>query len=180
MLLQIQLPEREEMLAINRQRWCEVLEDPQWHDYAGRIETKGFGQIVVSPPPNKLHSARQGAILVHLHQALGKSVMAECPISTPDGVKSADVAWCSPTRYAEVAGQSTFETAPEICIEVLSPSNTTAEMQAKRQLYFAAGAVESWICDLEGRMIYYHCDRPDTPMTKSILCPDFPNSITDN
>jgi len=179
MILHLRLPTHDEALAFNRVRWAEILEDPQWHDYAGRIETNGFGQIVVSPPPNKLHSARQGAIVVHLHQALGKSVMAECPISTQDGVKSADVAWCSPIRYAEVAGQSTFEIAPEICIEVLSPSNTIAEMQAKRQLYFAAGAVECWICDLDGLMTYYHRSNPDGSMSASTLCPHFPTTITD-
>jgi Uma2 family endonuclease len=180
MLLHLHLPNHDEALATNRQRWREVLEDPQWHDYAGRIETNGFGQIVVSPPPNKLHSVRQGAILVYLHQELGRSVLAECPISTIDGVKSADVSWCSPQRLMDVGDQAIFEVAPEICVEVLSPSNTFAEMQAKRQLYFAAGAEECWVCDLDGRMTYYHIDSPGTPMPKSKRCPHFPDTINDN
>lgn len=177
MHLPISLLSHDESLAFNRQRWGEVMNDPQWHGYVGRIETNGFGQIVVSPPPSKLHSVRQGAILVLLHQLLGKSVMAECPISTIDGVKSADVAWCSPQRYEEVGEQVIFEIAPEICIEVLSPSNTAAEMDAKRQLYFAAGAIECWICDLEGRMTYYDRQEPSTPMPQSNICPSFPATI---
>ena len=144
-----------------------------------RIETNGFGQIVVSPPPSKLHSARQGALLVLLHQAIGKFVLAECPISTHDGVRSADVAWCSPQRYEQVKGQSTFEIAPEICVEVLSPSNSLAEMQAKRKLYFASGALECWTCDLAGQMCYYDHNQPDTPMTHSKLSPEFPSFIQD-
>jgi len=178
MLLQIQLPDHDEALAFNRQRWAEVLVDPQWNDFPGRIETNGFGQIVVSPPPSKLHSARQGAILVSLHQALGEFVFAECPISTFDGVRSADVAWCSPQRYRQLKDQSTFEIAPEICVEVLSPRNTAAEMQTKRQLYFNAGAIECWTCDLNGQMTYYDRDQPDTPMNQSKLCPEFPCTIT--
>jgi Uma2 family endonuclease len=34
--------------------------------------------------------------------------------------------------------------APEICVEVLSPSNTQAEMEMKTRFYLAAGAVEVW------------------------------------
>jgi Uma2 family endonuclease len=179
MILHLHLPNHAEATAFNRQRWGEVMNDPQWHGYVGRIETNGFGQIVVSPPPNKLHSVRQGAILVLLHQLSGKSVMAECPISTIDGVKSADVAWCSPQRFEEVGEQVIFEIAPEICVEVLSPSNTAAEMDAKRQLYFEAGAIECWTCDLEGRMTYYDHQAPGTPMPHSTICPHFPSIIND-
>ncbi len=179
MLLQIQLPNHDEALAFNRQRWAEVLMDPQWNDFPGRIETNAFGQIVMSPPPSKLHSVRQGAILVLLHQTLGRFVLAECPLSTADGVRSADVAWCSPQRYEQFKDQSIFEIAPEICVEVLSPSNSLAEMQAKRQLYFAAGAIECWTCDLNGHMCYYDRDQPDTPMNQSNLSVSFPSVIID-
>src|SRR5205823_13674111 len=35
--------------------------------------------------------------------------------------------------------------APEICIEVVSPSNSVKELSEKREAYFAAGAQEVWI-----------------------------------
>mgnify|MGYP001313879954 CR=1 FL=1 len=37
--------------------------------------------------------------------------------------------------------------APEICLEILSPSNSIVEMEMKRALYFEAGAREVWECD---------------------------------
>lgn len=37
----------------------------------------------------------------------------------------------------------------------LSPSNTQAEMQQKKELYFARGAQEFWICDEDGAMQFY-------------------------
>jgi hypothetical protein len=51
-------------------------------------------------------------------------VVAECPLSTSDGVKAIDVAWLAPERRQEVRSVSCLVRAPEICVEVLSPSNT--------------------------------------------------------
>ena len=179
MLLQIQLPNHDEALAFNRQRWAEVLNDPRWNDYPGRIETNGFGQILMTPPAGGMHSGRQGQIVYEIRRLLGNHVLPECPILTIDGVKAADVGWFSPSRYVDVRGQSVFEIAPEICVEVLSPRNTAAEMQAKRDLYFSAGAIECWTCDLNGQMTYYDRNQPDTPMTHSKLSPEFPSVIQD-
>ena len=51
--------------------------------------------------------------------------LAETPIVTSDGVKVTDAAWISARYAAELEGQhpAALERAPEICIEVLSPSN---------------------------------------------------------
>jgi Uma2 family endonuclease len=35
--------------------------------------------------------------------------------------------------------------APEICIEVVSPSNSVKELEEKKSAYLAAGAEEVWI-----------------------------------
>ena len=48
-----------------------------------------------------------------------------------------------------------FVEAPEICVEILSPSNTLAEMDEKKELYFARGCKEFWVCDSEGTMKFY-------------------------
>ncbi|HEX6566206.1 MAG TPA: Uma2 family endonuclease, partial [Chthoniobacterales bacterium] len=67
--------------------------------------------------------------------------------------------------------------APEICVEVLSPSNTPSAIEEKRALYFGAGAKEVWICKENGKLEFYCQILPDTP-TRSQLCPDFPNLIS--
>lgn len=36
---------------------------------------------------------------------------------------------------------------PDLCVEVLSPDNTSAEMQQKRQEYFTSGCQLMWILD---------------------------------
>jgi Uma2 family endonuclease len=64
---------------------------------------------------------------------------------------------------------------PEICIEVLSDSNTQAEMAEKRQLYIDAGAEEVWICAENGVMAFYD---GDAQIADSILVPDFPGALS--
>jgi Uma2 family endonuclease len=48
-----------------------------------------------------------------------------------------------------------LQSAPEICVEVLSPSNSTKEIDDKRCAYLAAGALEVWIVDPVGRTIAF-------------------------
>jgi Uma2 family endonuclease len=179
MQLIVDLPERSLVLTRNRQRWGEIVRDPQWAEHPYRIETNEWGHIVMTPPAGGPRCGRQENIQVELRGRLGGRAIAECPVSTLGGVKVIDVGWYSPQRYQSVRGQIAFETAPEICVEVLSPSNSDAEMKAKRQLYFAAGAIECWTCDLEGRMTHFLSDAPDTPQTRSRLCPQFPEIIND-
>jgi Uma2 family endonuclease len=177
MQLVIELPPRQQQLAFNRQRWTDVLADCGLADLPYRIETNVHGQIIMTPPPSGSHSTRQGKITVLLDRLLGGNSLPECPISTIDGVKAADVGWYSESRFTEVRGQVAFEQAPEICVEVLSPSNTNAEMQQKRELYIEAGADEVWICDREGRMSFFLAGNPNQPEKKSIRCPQFPSTI---
>lgn len=45
------------------------------------------------------------------------------------------------------------ELAPDLAVEVLSPSNTRAEMERKRKEYFLAGTTLVWMVDLERRVV---------------------------
>ncbi|MCC7338166.1 MAG: Uma2 family endonuclease [Pirellulaceae bacterium] len=177
MQLVIQLPTRDEQIELNRRRWSEVLADSRLADLPYRIETNAYGELVMNPPPSGSHSSRQGRLTILLDKHLSNHALPECPISTIDGVKAADVGWYSAERFALVEGQQAFEIAPEICVEILSPSNTIAEMQHKRQLYFEAGAEEVWQCDHSGQLEFYKSSAPDVPVSASSRCPNFPLSI---
>lgn len=63
---------------------------------------------------------------------------------------------------------------PEICIEVLSRSNTAAEMEDKRRLFFEGGAGEVWIVDADGRVTFYDANGT---LEASKLAPDFPATV---
>jgi Uma2 family endonuclease len=66
--------------------------------------------------------------------------------------------------------------APEICVEVLSVSNTPAEIAEKIALYFEAGAQEVWTCDLGGTL-EFHFSTPPEVRQASEICPKFPSVI---
>jgi Uma2 family endonuclease len=102
--------------------------------------------------------------------------LTECPISTADGVRAADVAWASPERMHELGDQSCFPRAPEICVEVLSPGNSTAEMREKSALSFDAGAEEVWLCSMDGAMTFHAAGEAE-PVGRSRLCPQFPVQV---
>src|SRR5712692_6562639 len=141
--LTLELPRHKAQTASNLRRWAELLADRELAKVEGRIETDRFGHIIMSPPPAPSHGSYQleiGRLLWTLLPA-GR-VLTECPISTGDGVKAADVAWASPERMRDLGEQVCFPRAPEICVEVLSPSNT--EIQEKMALYFDPGAREVW------------------------------------
>jgi Uma2 family endonuclease len=76
----------------------------------------------------------------------------------------------------ELGNRSCFPHAPEICVEVLSPSNTEAEIQEKTDLYFDAGAKEVWICVPSGTMTF-KTRGANRPPKQSQLCPDFPKKV---
>lgn len=65
----------------------------------------------------------------------------------------------------------------EIWVEFISPSNSAAEMEAQRRLFFLAGAIEYWQCDLQGRMSDY--SNPTSNIESRVLCPSFPATVPD-
>src|SRR5205807_7156216 len=126
--LTLELPSQKSQTAFNLRRWQEVLADQSLADLDGRIETNRHGHILMSPPPSASHGSFQSEISYFLRTLLeGGRVLTECPISTADGVKAADVAWASRQRLRELGERVCFLKAPEICVEVLSPANSEAE-----------------------------------------------------
>jgi Uma2 family endonuclease len=131
-------------------RWAELCADPRWDDMAAKIELNGLGVIEVSPASNR-HGIRQLAIGRALAEQLpAGTAIAECSILTSDGVRVPDVAWASAEFMARHGDATPFPRAPEICVEVRSPSNTDAEMAFKTRLFLQAGAVEVWIVSEAG------------------------------
>ena len=131
----------------------------------------------MSPPPAPAHGDQQSEIVYLLKTLLPQGrVVTECPLSTSDGVKAIDVAWLVPERRQEVRSVSCLVQAPEICVEVLSPSNTAEEISEKIALYFESGAREVWICEQDGTLQFYFSATPELHQS-SEMCPEFPTRI---
>jgi len=157
-------------------RWQELVDDPDLARWPGKIETDRFGRTVMSTPPAFGHVSYAGKIIRWLNELLPDGrALPETPVLTADGIKVPDVTWISAAYAQELEAKKplVLERASEICVEVLSPSNSVAEMNEKRALYFEAGAHEVWFCDRDGKMEFY---TPDLSAA-SRLCPLFPGQL---
>jgi Uma2 family endonuclease len=105
-----------------------------------------------------------------LCQARGDGeVITECSVETDKGVKVADVAWCSDAFLARHGLETPFTDAPELCAEVISPSNSEREMDEKRTLYFSRGATEVSLASEEGQIRTFG---PEGERQSSVLVSD--------
>lgn len=153
--------------------WEEICKDPRFRDLSYKIETNARGQIVMSPT-TQYHGALQSEIAGILRELTAGQVVTESAIATSDGQKVADVAWYSAKRWKQVRDALDAPIAPEIAVEVYSPSNTDEELVDKRALYFETGAEEVWICSGDGHIAFYDVDGE---RESSRLAPDFPPRI---
>jgi Uma2 family endonuclease len=172
----IELPNHAAQTRFNLRRWSEVLEDRELAKIEGRVETDRYGRIIMSPPPAASHGGYQLEIGSLLKQLMpdGRTT-TECPISTADGVRAADVAWASPERLRDLGNYECYPKAPEICVEVISPRNSKREIQEKTALYFNAGAKEVWTCSKVGGMTFLGPRGVELKTSK--LCPKFPRQL---
>jgi Uma2 family endonuclease len=161
-------------LTRQQAHWQEIVSDPTLEDLPHKVETNEQGQLILSPHTNR-HSDLQEAIqdLLREHAPEGRQP-PEYALATPKGVKAPDVVWMSPEREREMASTGDPSTlAPEICVEVMSSSNTEDEMEAKRQLYRSVGAEEVWIVDENGQIRFFGEDELDT----SQIVPSCPATV---
>jgi Uma2 family endonuclease len=175
MAVTIHLETGGEQTAFNLRRWDEILHSPELAKLPYRIETDRHGHILTSPPPAVPHSEKQATIASLFKQLLPDGrTFTECPISTSDGVKATDVAWLSPVRSNEADAQTCLSRAPDICVEILSPSNTAREIEERIALYFESGASEVWVCQENGALLFHSLDGLQRA---SRICPHFPTKL---
>ena len=135
--------------------WDEIINDPLLQNLPYKVETNRFGQILMSPASN-----RHGNIQFKAGREIDRrkrkgEVITECSIQTSDGVKVADVAWASEAFIAEHGLTTPYQKAPEICVEIVSPSNTKLEIEHKVELYLARGALEVWVVNEQREITFF-------------------------
>ena len=131
-------------------RWAEMENDPTLRDLPYKIEINLWGKVEMTPA-SFWHGRLQGAIAAQLGQQLPHGeALAEVPILTDIGIRVPDVAWGSKEYLQANADASPASQAPEICVEIVSPSNSDDEIREKIRAYLAAGAHEVWIVSEDG------------------------------
>lgn len=154
--------------------WQEVCEHTSLKDLPFKIELDELGRIIMSPV-KLYHSFFQVKIAKLLEQFLNNGVaLSKCVIKTKGGTKVADVAWVSLPKWAKIKHETEVSIAPEICVEIISTSNSPKEMSEKRKLYFETGAKEVWLCDEQGNMSFFNHQQQ---LKQSELVTEFPEKI---
>ena len=127
-----------------------MIEDPLLAAIPYKVELNEKGAIEVSPASNR-HAMLQAFIAGELRRLRPDgTTFTECSIETQIGVRVPDVAWASQGFSVRNGLTTPFANAPEVCIEVLSPSNRAAQMHEKAAAYLEAGAVEVWLVRDDG------------------------------
>jgi Uma2 family endonuclease len=148
----IEAPLSKEELGV---RYRELCEDPRFNNVPGKIELDAWGRMVMSPPPSNYHGAMQSVLATRLAAPGGRSFV-EASVVTDAGLFVTDVAWAS-ADFMRVHGFETpFTQAPEICVEVVSPSNTKPELAEKRQACLTTGAQEVWLVFIKSKRVEIH------------------------
>jgi len=120
-------------------RYRELCDDPCFTNIAGKIEIDLWGRTVMSPPAAPYHGRLQIK-----------------PIATPLGLFVADLAWSRYKSPPAARDVNPLMRAPELCIEVVLPSNSREELREKTAAYLAAGAEEVWIVYPRSKRVEVH------------------------
>jgi Uma2 family endonuclease len=133
-----------------RRRWDELADDPLVAAIPYKVELNEKGVIEVSPPTTQ-HASLQFSVAYELRRQRPEgTTFTECPVETEIGMRIPDVVWASSEFIQAHGGEAQFRAAPDLCVEVLSPRNTRAEMAEKIAAYLAAGAREVWLVGENG------------------------------
>lgn len=168
-----------EQHALNRQAVARLWANPRHAGAREIVETDRDGNPIMSPPADLDHDIRKNRIAKALERLLpGGEAFVETAVSTLEGAKVPDACWFGTERRRELLstprGERLSPVAPEICVEVRSPDNSSSDIDSKKAAYFGVGVREVWICDRDGAMSFYG---PQGRLERSDLCPGFPRQI---
>lgn len=137
------------------QRWREIVTDPRLADFAGKIDLDCWGRIIMSPV-NTDHGAIAANLAILLTAQLGGRTLVEVGVQTASAVYAPDVAWCTEDFLRERRDETPLQRAPQICVEIASPSNAIHDLRAKAYAYIEAGASEAWVVFPKSRRIEFY------------------------
>lgn len=128
------------------------LPDPQTCRYELR-----HGELVTVAPPKHKHYLVQRRLRRLLESAAGDAGEVDREMAfraLPEHeYRVADVAFVTNARWVQIPPEGNLHGVPELVIEVLSLSNTVAEIIDKKTVCLENGGREFWVVDIEHRQV---------------------------
>ena len=152
MSLSVQITTAEQLLAANLPR-CELI----------------GGEIVMMSPAGFDHGRFASRIVAALEnhvtpRGLGVVTTAEAGFQIahdPDTVRAPDVAFVRADRIPSGGVQGFFQGAPDLAVEVISPTDRASDVAAKVQTWLQAGSSMVWVVEPETRTVTAHRGRKE-------------------
>jgi len=125
------------------------------------------GELIMMSPAGSQHGyvstnlAAALAVLVKRH-GLGVVLSGDPGFrigSDPATVRAPDVAFVRAERAAAAMGRGFFPGAPDLAVEVISPSDRASEVSAKVQAWLGAGCGAVWVADPETQSVTVYRSR---------------------
>ena len=114
------------------------------------------GELIVVPRPRLKHQKIAGGIYTAFVNFLKQNpigeVYSDVDVYLGDKVVAPDVLFIAKERL-NIAGELNIQGAPDLVVEVLSPSTARYDRKIKRQLYFANGVKEYWLVDPDQQLV---------------------------
>jgi Uma2 family endonuclease len=154
----IEAPLSTEELAV---RYREMCDDVRFSNVPGKIELDLWGRVLMTPA-STYHGLIQGRVSQKL-AVLGGETLVQPGIATAMGLFVPDIAWASAQFMNAHGGETPLTRAPDLCIEVVSPSNSVKELDEKRTAYLGAGAQEVWIIYPKAKRCEFYGERGMMP-----------------
>lgn len=119
------------------------------------------GRIVPMSPTSLKHGRLEAELSRQLGnfveaRKVGLVVTGEAGVYTrrnPDRVRGIDVAFISKERLAGELPEGFLQTAPDLVVEIISPSDRWEDMRQKLEEYFAIGVQRVWVVEPENRAV---------------------------
>ena len=151
---------------ISADTFYDMIQQPEFADR--RVELVA-GEIIEMPFPNPIHAAvltsLSTALHVHVKQhRQGRVLSGDAPFVLDrntegrDTLRGLDIAYISAERFPGKLPRSPLHVAPDLAVEIISPSNKAEDIEKKIEQFLDAGTTMIWIVYPDLRSIAVHMD----------------------
>ena len=143
----------------------DLLREREFRDQRLRLELID-GEIVVTPAPAPMHQLVVHRLAVLLDRAIVEPDLG-LVLESPLDVFLDDLNVLQPDLIVllhdrlELFGPTKVESAPNLAIEILSPSTNRSDRVTKREIYARFGVPEYWLVDHQRGMLTVYSDPRD-------------------
>ena len=151
-------------MRIGVEEFMQIASAPEYADC--RVELVE-GEILAMPPPQLFHGVVLGRLFARLFafvesHGLGFATAGDAGFLLArdefagDTIRGIDITFISRDKIPDSFPKGLLEIAPDLAIEVMSPSNTVSDTNFKIDQLLRAGCPEVWIVDPDLRRVDVH------------------------